>query len=170
MKMNKLVLLMACAIVLPALSVDNVDIKVTGRIIAAPCVFNGGSENMNVDLGNIQATNMFTPGSSSDPVTFNLLFTRCPPGTLSVTTRFSGTPDPEAGMNYYQNSGTATRVAIAMSDATTGLLMGSGSSITQNIAADRTATIPMSAMVTSVAGRPTPGSIHAVVVLTMQYN
>ena len=162
MKMNKLVLLMACAIVLPALSADNVDIKVTGRIIAAPCVFNGGSENMNVDLGNIQATNMFTPGSSSDPVTFNLLFSRCP--------RFSGTPDPEAGMNYYQNSGTATRVAIAMSDATTGLLMGSGSSITQNIAADRTATIPMSAMVTSVAGRPTPGSIHAVVVLTMQYN
>ncbi|MFS9532817.1 type 1 fimbrial protein, partial [Klebsiella pneumoniae] len=69
-----------------------------------------------------------------------------------------------------QNSGTATRVAIAMSDATTGLLMGSGSSITQNIAADRTATIPMSAMVTSVAGRPTPGSIHAVVLLTMQYN
>ncbi|MEH8822889.1 fimbrial protein, partial [Klebsiella pneumoniae] len=92
MKMNKLILLMACAMVLPAMSADNVDIKVTGRIIAAPCVFNGGSENMNVDLGNIQATNMFTPGSSSDPVTFHLLFTRCPPGTLSVTTRFSGTP------------------------------------------------------------------------------
>ena len=107
MKMNILVLLMACATALPALSADNVDIKVTGRIIAAPCVFNGGNSNMNIDLGNIQATNMFTPGSSSDPVSFNLLFTSCPPGTLSVTTRFSGTPDPEAGMNYYQNSGTA---------------------------------------------------------------
>lgn len=116
MKMNILVLLMACVTALPALSADNVDIKVTGRIIAAPCVFNGGNSNMNIDLGNIQATNMFTPGSSSDPVSFNLLFTSCPPGTLSVTTRFSGTPDPEAGMNYYQNSGTATRVAIAMSD------------------------------------------------------
>ncbi len=125
---------------------------------------------MNIDLGNIQATNMFTPGSSSDPVSFNLLFTSCPPGTLSVTTRFSGTPDPEAGMNYYQNSGTATRVAIAVSDATTGVLMGNGSSITQNIAADRTAKMPMKAMVTSVAGRPTLGSIRAVVVLTMQYN
>ena len=123
MKMNILVLLMACATALPALSADNVDIKVTGRIIAAPCVFNGGNSNMNIDLGNIQATNMFTPGSSSDPVSFNLLFTRCPPGTLSVTTRFSGT-----------------------------------------------AKMPMKAMVTSVAGRPTPGSIRAVVVLTMQYN
>lgn len=151
MKMNILVLLMACVTALPALSADNVDIKVTGRIIAAPCVFNGGNSNMNIDLGNIQATNMFTPGSSSDPVSFNLLFTSCPPGTLSVTTRFSGTPDPEAGMNYYQNSGTATRVAIAMSDATTGVLMGNGSSITQNIAADRTAKMPMKAMVTSVA-------------------
>lgn len=170
MKMNILVLLMACVTALPALSADNVDIKVTGRIIAAPCVFNGGNSNMNIDLGNIQATNMFTPGSSSDPVSFNLLFTSCPPGTLSVTTRFSGTPDPEAGMNYYQNSGTATRVAIAMSDATTGVLMGNGSSITQNIAADRTAKMPMKTMVTSVAGRPTPGSIRAVVVLTMQYN
>lgn len=170
MKMNILVLLMACVTALPALSADNVDIKVTGRIIAAPCVFNGGNSNMNIDLGNIQATNMFTPGSSSDPVSFNLLFTSCPPGTLSVTTRFSGTPDPEAGMNYYQNSGTATRVAIAMSDATTGVLMGNGSSITQNIAADRTAKMPMKAMVTSVEGRPTPGSIRAVVVLTMQYN
>lgn len=170
MKMNILVLLMACVTALPALSADNVDIKVTGRIIAAPCVFNGGNSNMNIDLGNIQATNMFTPGSSSDPVSFNLLFTSCPPGTLSVTTRFSGTPDPEAGMNYYQNSGTATRVAIAMSDATTGVLMGNGSSITQNIAADRTAKMPMKAMVTSVAGRPTSGSIRAVVVLTMQYN
>ncbi len=57
-----------------------------------------------------------------------------------------------------------------MSDATTGVLMGNGSSITQNIAADRTAKMPMKAMVTSVAGRPTPGSIRAVVVLTMQYN
>lgn len=37
MKMNILVLLMACVTALPALSADNVDIKVTGRIIAAPC-------------------------------------------------------------------------------------------------------------------------------------
>ena len=32
MKMNILVLLMACATALPALSADNVDIKVTGRM------------------------------------------------------------------------------------------------------------------------------------------
>ena len=94
-----------------------------------------------------------SPGSSSDPVTFKSPVLPLSAGYAKRDTRFSGTPDPEAGMNYYQNSGTATRVAIAMSDATTGLLMGSGSSITQNIAADRTATIPMSAMVTSVAGR-----------------
>lgn len=66
---------MACAMVLPAMSADNVDIKVTGRIIAAPCVFNGGSENMNVDLGNIQATNMFTPGL----LPIRLLFISCLP-------------------------------------------------------------------------------------------
>ncbi|HAT1622032.1 TPA: type 1 fimbrial protein [Raoultella planticola] len=170
MNINNLVMFMVCAISLPALSAENVDIKVTGRIIASPCIFNGGNSNMNIDLGNIQATNLFTPGSSTEPVPFNLSFTNCPQGTQSVTTSFTGTPDPEAGVNYYQNNGTATRVAVAMSDASTDLLMGSGSSLSQNIAADRTATIPMRAMVTSVAGRPTPGTIRAVVVLTMQYN
>jgi minor fimbrial subunit len=75
MKMNILVLLMACATVLPALSADNVDIKVTGRIIAAPCVFNGGNSNMNIDLGNIQATNMFTP----DLLPIRFLLTCCLP-------------------------------------------------------------------------------------------
>ena len=43
------------------------------------------------------------------------------------------------------NSGTATGVAVAMSDAATGSLKGTGSSITKAIAADSTATMPMQA-------------------------
>jgi minor fimbrial subunit len=52
----------------------------------------------------------------------------------------------------------------------TGLLKGTGSGITQNIGADGTATIPMLASVKSVSGGATPGSIHAVVMITLQYN
>lgn len=170
MKVNMSVLLMARAATLLALLVDNVDIKVAGRIIVAPCVFNSGNSNMSIDLGSIQAMNIFAPGSSSDPVSSNLLFTSYPPSTLSVTTRFSGTLDPEASVNYYQNSGTATHVAIVTSDVTTGTLMGNGSSITQNIVADRTTRMPMKVVVISVAERPTPGSTHAVIILTIQYN
>ncbi|WP_409050234.1 fimbrial protein [Enterobacter sp. RHBSTW-00175] len=162
-----LILLLCCGRVFSA---DSVNLGVTGNIVASPCIFNGGNANLDVHLGNIQATNMVTPGSSSDPVDFNLLFTQCPAGTRSVTVSFTGNPDPAAGADYYRNSGSATHVAIAMREAATGTLKGTGSSITQNIAADRTATIAMQASVTSVTGGATPGSISAVVVMTMQYN
>lgn len=151
-------------------SADSVNIGVTGNIVASPCIFNGGSNSLDVNLGNIQATNMATPGSTSDPVPFSLLFTQCPTGTQSVTVAFTGSPDPEAGADYFMNSGSATHVAIAMRDAQTGALKGTGTSMTQTIAADRTATMAMLASVKSMPGGATPGSISAVVVMTMQYN
>ncbi|MEG5567250.1 fimbrial protein [Enterobacter bugandensis] len=149
---------------------DSVSVSVTGNIVASPCIFNGGNNSLNINLGNIQASNMATLGSSSDPVPFNLLFTQCPTGTRSVTVSFTGNPDPVAGADYYMNSGSATNVAIAMSEAATGAMKGTGTSITQTIAADRTATMAMLASVRSSTGGATPGSISAVVVMTMQYN
>lgn len=149
---------------------DAVNISVTGNIIVSPCIFNGGNDNLDIDLGNIQASNMATPGSSSDPVPFNLVFTQCPTGTSSVTVSFTGNPDPVAGADYYMNSGSATNVAVAMSEAASGTLKGTGTSITQTISADRTATMAMLASVRSFTGGATPGSISAVVVMTMQYN
>ena len=74
---------------------DAVNIGVTGNIVASPCIFNGGNTNLDINLGNIQASNMATPGSTSDPVAFNLLFTSCPLGTRSVTVTFAGNPDPQ---------------------------------------------------------------------------
>lgn len=153
-----------------AFSADNVNLGVTGNIVASPCVFNGGNAQQDINLGNIQATNMVTPGSSSDPVAFNLQFTQCPAGTRSVTVSFTGNPDPVAGVEYYMNNGSATNVAVAMREAGTGMLKGTGASMTQNIAADRTASMPMLASVISRSGGATPGSISAVVVMTMQYN
>ena len=153
-----------------AFTADSVNIGVTGNIVASPCIFNGGSNSLDVNLGNIQATNMATPGSTSDPVPFSLLFTQCPTGMQSVTVAFTGSPDPEAGADYFMNSGSATHVAIAMRDAQTGTLKGTGSGMTQTIGADRTATMAMQASVKSVTGGVTPGSISAVVVMTMQYN
>ncbi|WP_416175403.1 fimbrial protein [Enterobacter bugandensis] len=149
---------------------DSVSVSVTGNIVASPCIFNGGNNSLDINLGNIQASNMATPGSSSDPVSFNLLFTQCPTGTRSVTVSFTGNPDPVAGADYYMNSGSAMNVAIAMSEAATGAMKGTGTSITQTIAADRTATMAMQASVRSSTGGATPGSISAVVVMTMQYN
>lgn len=71
-----------------------------------------------------------------------------------MTVAFTGSPDPEAGADYFMNSGSATHVAIAMRDAQTGALKGTGSSMTQTIAADRTATLAMLASVKSMTGAP----------------
>lgn len=153
-----------------AFAADSVSVGVTGNIVASPCIFNGGNSNLDVNLGDIQAKNMVTPGSSSDPVAFNLRFTNCPAGTRNVTASFSGIPDPVAGPDYYMNSGTASNVAVAMSEAGSGALKGTGSSIMGNIAADGTATLAMQASVKSMSGGATPGSVSAVVVMTLQYN
>jgi len=152
------------------IAADSVNVNVTGNIVASPCIFNGGNNTLDINLGSIQASNMATPGSTSDPVPFSLPFTRCPAGTRSVTVSFTGNPDPIAGADYYMNSGSATNVAIAMSEVATGALKGTGTSITQTIAADRTVTMAMQAVVKSVTGGATPGSFSAVVVMTMQYN
>lgn len=152
------------------IAADSVNVSVTGNIVASPCIFNGGNNSLDINLGNIQASNLATPGSTSDPVPFSLLFTQCPAGTHSVTVSFTGNPDPAAGPSYYMNSGSAANVAVAMSEAATRALKGTGTSITQMIAADRTATVAMLASVKSITGSATPGSISAVVVMTMQYN
>jgi minor fimbrial subunit len=81
MKMQHKTFLLLTLLCWNAFSADSVNVSVTGNIVASPCVFNGGNSNLDVNLGNIQATNMVTPGSSSDPVPFSLLFTRCPSGT-----------------------------------------------------------------------------------------
>lgn len=85
-----------------AFTADSVNIGVTGNIVASPCIFNGGSNSLDVNLGNIQATNMATPGSTSDPVPFSLLFTQCPTGTKSVTVSFTGSPDPRRARTIYE--------------------------------------------------------------------
>ena len=74
------------------------------------------------------------------------------------------------GDDYYINRGTATHVAIAMREAGSGILKGNGSSMTEYVASDRTAKMAMQAAVISTGGRATPGTLSAVVVITLQYN
>ncbi|WP_395300077.1 fimbrial protein [Enterobacter sp. ECC-175] len=170
MKYRIILTAMAALMSASAMCADGVNVSVTGNIVASPCLFNGGSSAVNVDLGDIQAANLATPGSTSAPVLFSLSFSQCPVGTRSVTVAFTGTPDPAAGNDYYANGGTARNVAIAMIDAASGERKGTGSAVSHSVSADRTVTMPMKAMVSSAAGGATAGSISAVVMLTLQYN
>lgn len=170
MKLTICGLLIACLPVFEAAAADAVNIAVSGKIVASPCIFNGGNDAVNVNLGDIQAKNMATPGSLSTPVPFTLSFTQCPEGTRSVTTTFTGTTDPVAGGDYYKNSGSAENIALGIIETRTGNIKGSGQSITQAVAADRTLSMAMQAVTYSQAVGVTPGTIAVAVAVTLQYN
>ncbi|MBE4916786.1 MULTISPECIES: fimbrial protein [Enterobacter] len=159
------------AISFSSMAVDTANINVTGTIVASPCVINGGSANLNVDLGStIQASALASAGATSSPVAFTLPITACPVGTSTVQVTFSGTPDPVAGANYYKSTGTATNVAVGLYQASNGNLLGNGTSVTQTVQGDRTASLAMQAKAYSSAGSVMPGTINSVIVATMQYN
>ncbi|EHJ2438120.1 TPA: type 1 fimbrial protein [Salmonella enterica] len=152
-----------------AYAVDTVSLNITGNVIAAPCMVNGVAGNIDVDLGNIQATTLSAASSSSPEVPFDIKLTNCPTGTSSVLATFSGTSDPVAGTNYYINTGTATNVAVALIQASTGNLKGNGMTINQTVQPDRTVTISMKAKAYSSAGGAMPGTIKSVVTATFTY-
>jgi minor fimbrial subunit len=148
---------------------DTVTLNITGNVIASPCVVNGGAGNIDVDLGNIQATTLAAASSSSTEVPFDIKLTSCPTGTSNIVATFSGTSDPVAGTSYYKNTGTATNVAVALIQASTSNLKGNGSTITQSVQADRTVTMSMKAKAYSSAGSAMPGTINSVVTATFTY-
>lgn len=169
--MNFKLMAIAAMVSFPSMAADTVNINVTGTIVASPCVINGGSANLNVDLGStIQASTLASAGATSTPVAFTLPITACPVGTSSVQVTFSGTPDPVAGANYYKSTGTATNVAVGLYQASNGNLLGNGSSVTQTVQGDRTASLAMQAKAYSASGSVMPGTINSVIVATMQYN
>lgn len=148
---------------------DTVTLNITGNVVASPCIVNGGVDNIDVDLGSIQATTLSVAASSSTEVPFDIKLTACPTGTSSVLATFSGTSDTVAGANYYKNTGTATNVAVALIQTSTGNLKGNGSTITQSVQTDRTVTMSMKAKAYSSAGGATPGTIKSVVTATFTY-
>lgn len=168
MKMKLLVGMMA-AVMSSSLFAADTNINITGRVVAQPCIVNGGNLNLDVDLGDIPANLLQAPSSSSVEMPFSLDLTNCPAGTSSVVARFSGTSDPAAGINYYKNTGTATNVAVALIQASTGNLKGTGTTITQSVQSG-SVSYALKAKAYSSAGNATSGTISATVVAAMTYN
>lgn len=168
-KMIKPALIMVALSSVSAFAADAVNINITGRVVASPCNVNSGSSDLAVELGqNIQASSLFTAGSGSTPVPFDLALTNCPVGTSAVKVAFSGTADG-ASPTMYQSTGTATPLAVELSDATTSAILGNGSSLTQSVLGDSTVTYKLKARAYTAAGSVTPGTITSVVVADFTY-
>jgi minor fimbrial subunit len=149
---------------------DPVNINITGNVVAAPCTVNNGNSNLNVDLGtNILASSLATAGSGTILTPFNLALTACPAGTNSVTVTFMGTADSTSA-SMYRNTGTASNLAVELSQQTTGTILGNGSMLTQMVQADRTVTYALNARAYTAMGSVAPGTINAVVQADFTYN
>lgn len=152
-----------------AFAADPVNINITGRVVASPCVVNNSTNNLDIDLGqNIQAASLATAGSGSTIVTKDLVLTDCPAGTTSVKMALSGTAD-STSPTMYQNTGTATPLAVELSNAATSDILSNGATVTQNVQGDKTVTYKLGARAYSAAGGVMPGTISAIVVADFTY-
>lgn len=166
-KISALALLAMCNQVAHA---DPVNINITGNVVAAPCSVNNNTSNLNVSLGNaIQATDLAAPGDGSTLKPFNLSLTACPFGTSNVKVTFTGTPDT-ASPTMYKSTGTATNIAVELSQQGTGTILSNNSTLTQPVLADKTVTYALNARAYTTAGSVMPGNVSTVVQASFTYN
>lgn len=148
-----------------------VNINITGKVVASPCVVNNGNSDLNVDLGTtIQASALARAGDATAPKTFNLTLSACPAGTSNVSVTFTGMPAPGPQTNMYYNSGTANPLSVELSTSDTGTILFNGSMISRAVQADRTVTYPLSARAVTATGNVIPGTIIALVQANFTYN
>lgn len=147
-----------------------VNINITGNIIASACTVNNNLSDLNVSLGDdIQAATLEAANSGSTPKGFNLVLSACPVATRNVTVSFAGTGDTTSP-TMYKSTGTATSVAVELSQQTTGTILGNGSTLTQAVQTDKTVTYALNARAYSATGSAMPGSVSAVVQANFTYN
>lgn len=162
-KATAITLLVATFVVGAAMAAD-VSITITGKVIAKPCVPSAAMSS--VDLGDIYAQDLSSPGSSSvwQPVTLEL--TGCPSGTTSVTAAFSGKADSTG--DYYLNEGTATNLILQLEDRDTSSNIKNGATKTVSISGT-TATIPLQVRALSIAGNAGQGTIQSTIDVAYTY-
>lgn len=164
---NKMALsLLVCAGLFPAVS-QAVNIDITGKVVASPCVVNGNNESLAVNLGdNIQADSLATSGSATAWTDVTLKLTNCPASTTSFSVAFAGTADT----NYYKNTGTASNLKLELTDSSSNSAYKNGAKL-ENVAISTTShayDLVMRARAVS-NGSVMPGTIVGQVQATFTY-
>lgn len=176
MKINKLViniLLMGLysGFTMNICRADPVNINITGKVVASPCIVDTATSTLNVDLGNIQASTLNQAGNVSPYKIFDLVLKDCPSGTASVTATFSGALAPD-GTGDYMNTGTATNVNVQLKESQpsgNGKFLGPGAALTRSVATDRTVTFRMGARAITATADVMPGTIVSISQVTFTY-
>ncbi|MEL2239539.1 fimbrial protein [Leclercia adecarboxylata] len=150
---------------------DSVNINITGRVIASPCTtLNGGSDALNVDLGqSLQASSFEGAGSGSAMKTFDLPVTGCPASTTNVKVTFTGNPDGTDATLWANNAAqAAANTAVELSQQSTGAILSNNSSLIGAVEEGNT-TFKLQARVYSKAGKVMPGDVSSAIVASFEY-
>lgn len=145
---------------------DYAFIRLQGRVVAAPCVVE--QQSVNVNLGdNIKMSDLVVAGSFTPWVAFDIRIYNCPLKTTFSTITFSGTADESNPDFRYQNNGTATGVAIELL-AEDGTPLGNGKSMTGAIA-NQEYTWNLRTRAWTETGSVKPGTVSSVISATLTY-
>lgn len=169
MRIKQLMLVGCTFIIAPGVSAaDVVNLSVTGNIIAAPCQVKSDSVTISVDLGqNIGASTLKNASDATPWVPVDVSVVNCPAATTKATILFQGTADSVNPNDMYQNTGTATNLAVQLQGAG-GQPYGNGKSFTGTIVSNAY-TFHMQARAFTQTGNVMPGTISAVVTATFTY-
>lgn len=134
---------------------------------AKPCAVSSAG-NLAIDLGRIGASQLQAGGATGDWKNgqAKLVVTSCPPGTQTLTVRFSGEADARDGTLFKNAGGTARNVAIRFGHAGVRAVSPGGTSSVaiQNGRAE----MPLTAQFVST-GAATAGTVWGRVTATMTY-
>ncbi|PJG59481.1 fimbrial protein [Aeromonas cavernicola] len=146
------------------LQAADIDITVNGRVVARPCTVD--TPNATIDLGDLYTFDFRTAGSTSTWHSVALNLSNCPIGTSRVVATFSGATD---NTGYYRNDGTARNIQLELQDDNgTRLNNGARKSVQVNDSSLSTR-FPLRVRAVSVNGRPSDGTIQAVINITYTY-
>ena len=143
------------------------EIKLTGKVIANPCIVDTSTLNKQVELPKGQVRRLAAAGTGGEWVDFQLQLNKCPVYLTHVTVNFSGTPDNN-DINAFKNNGTSKNVALQLKAQDT--IYGNGTSMRTAIdAVSHKANFPLSARMYTSTGDTSSGTFNSVVNLTFTY-
>lgn len=156
--------LLASALACAPLQAADITITVNGKVVAKPCTVS--TTNATVDLGDLYTFNMVSAGATSTWHSVALDLSNCPVGTSRVTASFSGTAD---ATGYYKNQGTAGNIQLELQDDGGTTLNNGATKSVQVDDSTQSARFPLQVRALTVNGRPTQGTIQAVISITYTY-
>ncbi|TNV21334.1 type 1 fimbrial protein [Buttiauxella sp. B2] len=150
-----------------AMASDDVQINITGTIVASPCKVDPTNPTT-IALGDdIQAADLASNGARSAMVEFHIKLIDCPAGTTGVTATFHGASESSMPDWLYANGGTAKNVAVLL-QASSVYGMGDGKTMYIPIT-DGGVDYPLYTQAYSL-GAATPGTISAAITMSFVYN